>query len=245
VNYGAIISIADSVSAEVIGRGGFDWLCIDQQHGAVGDEGLFRVLQATGLGATPCLVRVRWNEPAQIMRALDAGALGVIVPMVETPEQAASVVNAAKFPPTGSRSWGPIRARYSMTDYTPKAANEHVLCAVMIETSLGLENVDAIAAVPGLDAIFVGPSDLALSLGFTPNLVVSEPRVVESIGKIATACRNSSIAAGIFTTGASEGARWRDAGFTIISVHSDRLLMAEAANATLARVRSDSLSTEP
>ena len=120
---GALLTVADTLTAEVLGRSGFDWVGIDMQHGALAEDALFPALQALSSCDTPALVRVRWNEPATIMRALDFGAAGVIVPMVESAEQAAFAVSACRYPPTGVRSWGPVRARYLQTPYTAAGAD--------------------------------------------------------------------------------------------------------------------------
>ena len=237
VRYGAICSLADSLSAEVLGRCGFDWVCVDMQHGALSDGALFAVLQGLALGGTPALVRVRWNEPSAIMRALDAGAAGVLVPMIQDAGDAAAAVAACRYPPRGIRSWGPIRARYSMTPYTPEGADRSAVCAVMIETGAALGSLDEIAAVPGLDSIVIGPSDLALSLGESPTLVVDSPQVEDAIRRIPAACAQAGITPGIFTSGDDQALRWRDGGFKLICAHSDRLLMAERAEQLLRDVR--------
>ncbi len=236
--FGAITTVGDSLVTEVLGHSGVDWVCVDLQHGAFGDDALFPVLQALELTGTSALVRVRWNEPASIMRALDAGAAGVIVPMVETVEQAAAAVAACRYPPAGIRSWGPIRARYSMPGYSPQRADDTVICAVMVETIAGLAAVRSLAGVAGLDAIFVGPSDLSLSMGYPPSLGMPPPEVDEAIWQITDACANAEITAGIFTAGSDQALRWAGRGFRLVSVHSDRLLMAERAEQIMGEIRS-------
>ena len=240
VRYGAICSLADSLSAEVLGRCGFDWVCVDLQHGALSEDALFAVLQGLALGGTPVLVRVRSNEPAAIMRALDAGAAGVVVPMIEDANEAAAAVAACRYPPRGMRSWGPTRARYSMAPYTPEWADRSVVCAVMIETGAALRSLDEIVAVPGLDSVVIGPSDLALSLGASPTLVVDSPVVEAAIRRVIVACEGAGISPGIFTSGADQALRWRDEGFRLICAHSDRLLMSERAEQLLRDVRAGS-----
>jgi 4-hydroxy-2-oxoheptanedioate aldolase len=149
------------VLAELAGRAGLDWVLLDTQHGAVGEAELLPCVQAVGLGGTPALVRVGSGDPRLIMRALDFGAAGVVVPLVSTPEQAAAAVAATRYPPVGSRSFGPVRRYYDAGG----AAEAEPLCLAMIETAAGLESVDAIAATPGLDGVFIGPVDLGLDLG--------------------------------------------------------------------------------
>jgi 4-hydroxy-2-oxoheptanedioate aldolase len=148
------------VLAELAGRAGLDWVLLDTQHGAVGEADLLPCIQAVGLGWTPTLVRVGSGDPRLIMRALDLGAAGVVVPLVSTPEQAAAAVAATRYPPAGNRSFGPVR-RY----YDPSGTEAEPLCLAMIETAAALESIDAIAATPGLDGVFIGPADLGLDLG--------------------------------------------------------------------------------
>jgi 4-hydroxy-2-oxoheptanedioate aldolase len=237
VKYGAICSLPDGFSAEVLGRCGFDWSCVDMQHGTLSEAGLYPVLQGLAAGGTPALVRVRWNEPAAIMRALDAGASGVIVPMIQNAADAAAAVAACRYPPAGIRSWGPTRARYSMTPYSARAADQSVICAVMIETESALDCLDEIVAVPGVDCIVIGPSDLALSLGASPSLIVDSAQVDDAIGRVLAACAAAGVCPGIFTSGADQAIRWRERGFRLICTHSDRLLMAERAEQLLSDVR--------
>jgi 4-hydroxy-2-oxoheptanedioate aldolase len=237
VKYGVICSLPDGFSAEVLARCGFDWCCVDMQHGALSEAGLYPVLQGLSVVGTPALVRVRWNEPATIMRALDAGAAGVIVPMIQSPRDAQAAVAACRYPPAGIRSWGPTRARYSMTQYSADAADQSVICAVMIETESALGCLDEIVAVPGVDCVVIGPSDLALSLDASPSLIVNDARVDEAIARVLAACAAARVCPAIFTSGAEQVIRWRDRGFRLICTHSDRLLMAERAEHLLGEVR--------
>lgn len=234
---GALATVSDPLTAEVLGRSGFDWIGVDLQHGALGEEASFSVVQALYGSGTPALVRVRWNEPAAIMRALDFGAAGVIVPMIESADQAAEAVAACRYPPSGVRSWGPVRARYLTNPYTAAEANSRVVCAVMVETAAGLDALDAITHVDGVDAVFVGPSDLALSLGHPPSLDNPADEVVDAIVAVAAACAETGISAGIFTSSSSQAIDWIAKGFNLISVHSDRLLMEERARQLLREIR--------
>ena len=151
------------------------------------------------------------------MRALDAGAAGVVVPMVEDARAAQAAVAACRYPPVGIRSWGPTRARHLTKTYSAAAADQSVFCAVMVETVLGLENLAEIAAVDGLDCIFAGPSDLALALGKTPRLADIDPAVSAEIERFAAVCKANGKAAGIFSSGSREALRWADAGFQLVS----------------------------
>jgi 4-hydroxy-2-oxoheptanedioate aldolase len=144
--------------------------------------------QAVLLGGGTPMVRVPWNEPGIIGKSLDAGAYGVIVPMVNSREEAEAVVRSARYVPDGSRSWGPVLAGMRHSD-NRGWAGEHVAVIPMIETGDAIANLDEILSVPGVDAIYVGPADLSLTLGCTPKLDQTEAPVVEALGKILAACK--------------------------------------------------------
>ncbi len=231
---GGWCSIPSPFSAELMGRSGFDWVCIDTQHGVIGYDEMVPMLQALSITATPVFVRVPWNQPDHIMKALDAGAQGVIVPMVSTEEDAKAAVAAAKYPPVGIRSWGPIRAALDVPDYSPETANRRTIVAVMIETPGGVENLDAILKVPGVDAVYVGPSDLALGHGMTPTLAVSDPEHARLIETIVDGCRRHGIVAGIHCDSIETVRRWHARGYGMFTVGSDAALMRQAATAVVA-----------
>ena len=235
--FGVVCTLGDSFLAEVLGHCGFDWICIDRQHGSFGEDRLYGLLQGLASSGAPALVRVPGNDAAAIMRALDAGAVGVIVPMVENATEAEQAAAACHYPPGGIRSWGPTRARHLSSGYSAAQADKDVICAVMVETVEGLQHLDAIASVPGIDGIFVGPSDLALALGAVPSLVEPDDRVIEAIETVAAACATRGKFSGIFTSGAPQAAHWASRGFHLLSVHSDRLLMSERAVELLAEIR--------
>lgn len=166
------VALGNTYSAEVIGAGGYDCVVLDTQHGAIGWDQLGDLVRAIDLNKVPSLVRVGGVDAVQIMRALDLGAAGVIVPMVSTPEQAQAAVSATRYPPLGERSFGKVRTYYGSEQAEP----EEPLCFVMIETAQALDNLAAIAAVDGVDGLFVGPVDLALAMGLGP--VLTEHEVV-------------------------------------------------------------------
>src|SRR5918992_345048 len=198
---GGWCAIPSPFSAEIMGRSGFDWVCIDTQHGVIGYDQMVPMLQALAITATPAFVRVPWNQPDHIMKALDAGAQGVIVPMVSTEEDARAAVGAAKYPPMGMRSWGPIRAALDVPDYSPETANRRTIVATMIETPGGVENLEAILKVPGVDAVYVGPSDLALGHGMTPTLAVRDPEHEKLVLDVLAACKRHGVIPGIHCDG--------------------------------------------
>ena len=238
VTLGGWCAIPSSFSAELMGRAGFDWVCIDMQHGLIGYDAMVPMLQALAITQTPAFVRVPWNEPDTIMKALDAGAAGVIVPMVASPDEAAKAVGACRYPPVGYRSWGPIRAALGITAFSPDSANENVVCAVMVETKEAVGSLEQILAVPGIDAVFVGPSDLALSNGLFPSPTIQNPEYQRQMEAIIAVCRRHQTVTGIYCVDAPTAVRWRDAGFQMLALKSDALLLRHAADELLYILRS-------
>jgi 4-hydroxy-2-oxoheptanedioate aldolase len=197
------------------------------------------MLQGIGAaGATP-ISRVLSSDPYGIMKALDAGALGVIVPLVDNPVEAERAVAACRYPPRGNRSYGPVRASHVFGSRDPEDLAGEVLCIVMVETREGLERVEEIAATPGLDGIYVGPADLALSLGLSPTTKVMEPEHVEAVSKIKEACRRRGIVAGIQAPSGEWARRHAEAGFDMVTVATDASLLREAARQELVAARGE------
>lgn len=219
--------IPGSFTAEIVARSGFDWVCIDVQHGLIGYQEMLGMLQAVAVVGVPAFVRVPWNDPAWIMKALDAGAAGVIVPMVNSPAEAASAVGACRYPPQGYRSWGPTRASLGVDGYSPELANRSVICAVMVETVPALERLGEIVSVPGVDAVFIGPSDFALSMGFAPRS--DQPEHRRRLEAVPSVCRDHGVVAGIACGSAELLARWRQAGYTMLAAPSDMVMLRRAA----------------
>jgi 4-hydroxy-2-oxoheptanedioate aldolase len=226
---GGWCSMPCAIAAELLGVAGFDWVVLDAQHGLIGYEDLTVMLPALANAGVPAIVRVPWNDPSAIMKALDAGAQGVIVPMVNSAEEAKAATEACRFPPHGIRSWGPVRPSLYAPDYSPETANQQVVCAVMIETVEAVSKIDEILAVPGVDAVFVGPSDLAVSAGFLPTADPIEPEHARLIGSILKASQGRDIVAGIACGSAELARRWRDDGFRMLALPSDIALLSAAA----------------
>ena len=236
--FGGWCGIPSPVSAELIGRSGFDWVCIDCQHGLVGYDAMVPMLQALSITRTPAWVRVPWNQPDHIMKALDAGAEGVIVPMVGIAAEAAAAVDSVKYPPFGHRSWGPVRAAFDVPDYTAETANRRTMVAVMIETPDGVENLDQILEVPGVDAVYVGPADLGLSHGHTPGLDMPAGSAHEElILRVLDGCRRHEVIAGIHTSGVENARRWMQAGFQMLTIASDAAFLRGGAQAAVRDLR--------
>lgn len=231
------LSIPASFSAEVMAQQGFDSLTVDMQHGIVEYQTAVTMLQAISTTAVVPLARVPWNEPGFVMKVLDAGAYGVICPMISTREQTEALVQACKYPPRGFRSWGPTRASiYAGTDYGDHA-NAELLVIPMIETAEALENLDAILSVPGVDAIYVGPSDLSLALGCKPRLDQTDPPVVEAQRKIVAACKRHGVVAGIHNNTAEYALKMIAEGYQMVTLASDSRFLAAKAAAEVAAVR--------
>lgn len=234
---GGWCGIPSAFSAELMGRCGFDWVCVDMQHGLVGYDSMVGMLQGLAITDTPAFVRVPWNQPDHVMKALDAGAQGIIVPMVGTADEARAAVDVVKYPPLGHRSWGPIRAALGVDGYSPELGNQRTVLAVMIETPEGIANMDEILSVPGVDAAYVGPSDLALGHGMSPTLAASEPEHERLILSVVEACRRNDVVAGIHCDGAATVARWREQGYRMLTLANDASLMRKAATEALATLR--------
>jgi 4-hydroxy-2-oxoheptanedioate aldolase len=224
------LSIPSAFSAEVMAHQGFDSLTVDMQHGVVDYQAAVTMLQAIATTPVMPLARVPWNDPAPLMKILDAGVYGVICPMVSTREQAEALVAACKYPPRGYRSWGPVRALlYAGADYGARA-NEDLVVMPMIETAEALKNLDDILSVPGVDAVYVGPADLSLALGCTPRLDQTEAPVVEAQQRIVEACRRHGVVAGIHNASAAYARKMIAAGYGFVTLASDsRFLAAKAA----------------
>jgi 4-hydroxy-2-oxoheptanedioate aldolase len=229
---GLWLSVPSFVTAEIAAREPVDYVCIDTQHGVIDYPAAASMLQAIELtGGTP-IVRVPWNEPGIIGKVLDAGAHGVVVPMVNTRDQAEAVVRAARYVPDGARSWGPVMAAARHPDYRAWAA-EHVAVIPMIETVEALSNLDDILAVPGIDAIYVGPADLSVSLGLEPGNNDGEAVFDDALASIVAACRRHGVVPGIHSTGALTPRR-RDQGFRMITATSDALALRAGIASELA-----------
>ncbi len=223
------------VVAEAVADSGFDYVNIDMQHGFADYAAVVEMLRAleTGARASALTCRVPWNEPGIIGRVLDAGAMGVIIPMVNNVEQAERAVAACRYAPDGARSYGPIRAaRVNGPDYHA-SANERVACIPMIETVEALGNLDAILDVPGIDAVYVGPADLSLTLGLAPRGDHDDASFNDALVEIVASCDRRGIVAGIHANPDIASKRLEQ-GFRMVTVTSD-LQALEAGAATALR----------
>jgi 4-hydroxy-2-oxoheptanedioate aldolase len=230
---GGWLTLPSSFSAEIFAHAGFDWLTIDMQHGLIDYQVAVTMLQAISTTDTVPLVRVPWNEPGIIMKALDAGAYGVIVPMVNSRAEADAAVAACRYAPRGIRSYGPIRATYyAGRDYFAHA-DESVLCIVMIETKEAVEKLDDILSVPGVDAAYIGPADLSVSLGLPPASDHDEPVFADAIERILDACRRHNVVPGAHAGNVATARKRVEQGFLMIEMCDDAGALARTAAADL------------
>jgi len=220
-------SVPSTFTAQAAAKAGADYVVLDEQHGAVGPAELLAIVAAIETAGAAPLVRVGRNDPRVIGRALDLGAHGVIVPLVNDADEAAAAVAACRYAPVGVRSWGVVSGE---PDPAP-------LSLVMVETRAALDNLDSIARTPGLDGIYVGPSDLALSLGLQPTLVIEHPPVLEAIGAVRAACRQQSRIAGVHCLTAQDAARFVRDGVDMVTAGSDALHLGWALAEAVATAR--------
>lgn len=226
---------------EIVARAGWDSVTIDMQHGMWGVESAIQAIQVIDGAGTVPIVRVNWFEPGIVMRMLDAGALGIICPMIDTAEQAQAFADACRFPPRGSRSLGPTRASFAFgADYAERA-NDEILCIPMVETSEAVENVEAIAAVDGVDMIFVGTGDLRLSLSGGVDMAADETLIDAHMGAalshIVAACEDAKVTVGGFAFTPDIAHDLIGRGFQFVTVQTDTMLLDNAARSIIAETR--------
>lgn len=227
--FGLWMTVPGSVGAEIFAGAGVDYVCVDQQHGIIDYDSMVPMLQAVRASGAAPITRVLSNDPFLIMKALDAGTWGVIVPLVNSAEDAARAASACRYPPQGMRSYGPVRAAGVIGSRDPEDLAGEVLCLVMVETREALERVEEISATPGLDGIYIGPADLALSLGLPPTLDIQEGEHAEAIGRVREACHRNGIAASIHAASGEWARRHAEAGFDMVTVATDAALLRDAA----------------
>jgi 4-hydroxy-2-oxoheptanedioate aldolase len=234
------LAIPSGFSAEVIAQCGFDTVTVDLQHGVQDYLSMVQCFQAMQAHPVMPMVRVPWNEPGIVGKVLDAGAMGVICPMVNNRREAEALVQYAKYPPVGTRSNGPIRAAmYGEATSYQATANEETLVIPMIETREAIENMEDILSVSGVAGVYVGPSDLGFSYGLVPKLDREEPEILAIYEKLLREAGKRRIFCGIHCGSAAYAARAIKMGFRLTSLMNDSGLMAMAANAAIAQVRQD------
>jgi 4-hydroxy-2-oxoheptanedioate aldolase len=232
------LHIPSSWSAEVMAHTGFDSITVDLQHGLAGYQAAVSMLQAISTTTAVPLARCTWNDPAQIMRLLDAGAYGIICPMINNRAEAEAFVGACSYPPLGFRSLGPTRARvYAGADYAARA-NETILTLAMVETQESLNNLPDILSTPGLDGVFVGPGDLGFSLTGQTGMDMNDPVLANALAQIAAITREHARIASIWVPTVASGQKMRDLGYQLITLSSDTRLLDAAAREFVNRFKS-------
>jgi len=233
---GGWLTVPSSISAEIMACSGFDWVCVDMQHGLIDYSQAVQMLQGISSTSTVPVVRVPRNEPGIIGKSLDAGAWGIIVPMVNSRKEAQAAVAACRYAPEGIRSYGPLRANYyAGFDYFLRA-NREVVCVVMIETQVALDKLEDIVSVAGIDAVYVGPADLSVTLGLPPAPDQPDKIFTDALERVVDACRRYGVVPGI--AGNAETASKRlGQGFQFVEIASDAGLLGRGAGDALSRVR--------
>ena len=242
----AWLAIPAGFSAEVMAQCGFDSVTVDMQHGVQDYLSLVQCYQAMDRYPITPMVRVPWNEPGIIGKVLDAGAWGVICPMINTPAEAKALANACLYPPKGRRSNGPIRAgAYGEGTSYQSVANDEVLVIPMIETQEALDNLDAILSTPGLDAIYIGPSDLSISLGYAPGGDKPDEWMMAALQKVLDGCKRHKVQPGIHCGAPSYAKKMIEMGFTFVTVGGDNRFMTMGGQAALQEMRSGAAAPAP
>ncbi|HEY0204403.1 MAG TPA: aldolase/citrate lyase family protein [Acetobacteraceae bacterium] len=232
------LAIPSGFSAEVMAQGGWDSVTVDLQHGVQDYQTMVACFQAMQSHPVLPMVRVPWNEPGIVGKVLDAGAYGVICPMINTKAEAEAFVSYCRYPPAGKRSNGPIRAGiYGVGTAYQSTANQEILCLPMIETQEAVDNLDAILDVPGIDAVYIGPSDLGFSMGLIPVLDREEPVIMDIYQKILDATKKRGLRACVHCLTPAYAKRMIAMGFNLVTLGNDSGLMLGAARAAVKAAR--------
>jgi 4-hydroxy-2-oxoheptanedioate aldolase len=242
--WGGWSTLGSPAAAEALARSGCDFVVLDAQHGLWDDAATAQALAVLGggasAGAAPALVRVRAADDALVGRALDAGAAGVVVPMVADGAHAAEVAAACRYPPRGHRSWGPLGSLRGRAVPSAPDADAVVTCAVMVEVPSALADVGAVAAAPGVDAVLVGPFDLSLALGTTVDALLADDGPGGPLPRVVAACADAGIVAAAYAGSVERGVRLAELGFAAVAVVTDAGLVADGAAEAVRRARGTS-----
>lgn len=226
-------------NAEQLALAGYDYVCVDCQHGLIGYDAMVPLLASLGRTGTTPIVRVPYNHTPWMGQALDAGAEGVIVPMVNTREDAERAAAACRYAPEGVRSFGPVRSGLYLNQAPPAEVNRQVLCLLMIETVQAVENAEAICSTAGVDGVYVGPADLAISMGVAFGVDPLPAAHGEAIAHVAAVCAASGIVPGIHTGGGAQARAALADGFRMATVSTDAAIFRAAIGAELAAARGE------
>ncbi len=244
------LSIGNPFTAEIMAAQDYDSVTIDMQHGALDYSAALPMLQAMRASGKTLMARVPWNDPAIIMKAMDAGAYGIICPMINTRAETEAFVSSMRYPPLGSRSFGPTRANFAAGPGYAEGANDEMLAIAMIETAQAVANLEEIVTTPGLDAVYIGPADLTLGVmngALPPGFDREEPEMIEVIQRILSAAKDAGIRACLHCGTAQYAARAIGWGFDLTTISGDSRLLAAASAASVGQVRSllDEQSCDP
>ena len=244
--FGVWSTLPDPTVAELVAAGPFDYVCVDLQHGEATFSELPRMLTAMRAAGRAPGVRVPWNDPVAIMRAIDTGAAAVVVPMVDDARQAAAAAAACRFPPTGTRSWGPMWGYVRPDGALPPAQQDAaVLCLVMVETVGAIEALDELVAVPGVDGVYIGPNDLALACGYGRGTYRDTPAVDELIQRVVDISRAAGLAVGLHCSDTAMAREWAARGATMLTAGQDTGLLAAAMTDAWADLRAPASASAP
>lgn len=233
--FGFGLGLGSPRAAEVVAHSGIDFVLIDTQHGSFGPESTIATLQAVSSGSAVPMARVARNDYTMIGRMLDEGVLGIVVPMVDTVDDAKAAADACRFPPIGTRSWGWGRAAHYGDDY-PEAINDEVFVAIQIESARAVENAEAILSVPGVDGCWIGPGDLSLSLGSHPSKSTTDERVLRAVEDVVQACRNTNTIAGYACSSPAQAVGMAERGLQFLTVDSDIAFLINGAQNALREI---------
>jgi 4-hydroxy-2-oxoheptanedioate aldolase len=234
--FGYSLGLGSPPVAELLSNCGIDFLLLDRQHGSWGDDSTIMALMAMTAGSAIPMARVARNDYTLIGRLLDEGMLGIVAPMVHTAEDAKAVAQACHFPPKGDRSWGWAHARVYGVDY-PQWISEQLFVAVQIESAQAVVNAEAILATPGVDGCWVGPSDLAFSLGFAPSEMDQRDEHTRALERVIQACRNTGKIPGIAGRSLQDGQTRAAQGFQFITASGDAGLLLAGATAGVKQLK--------
>jgi 4-hydroxy-2-oxoheptanedioate aldolase len=230
--------IPSSIAAENMAQAGWDSLTVDLQHGHIDYQTAVTMLQAISTTSVTPLVRAPWNEPGILMKLLDAGAYGIICPMINTRADCEAFVGACRYPPRGYRSYGPVRASWYGGGNHLKEADATLATIAMVETRQAIENLDEILSVPGLDAAYIGPSDLSISYGADPNGgVPNDPVVLQAVGRMLEACKRHGVVPCMHCGSTNMAREMIAMGFRLVTVLYDNYFLQQGAAAAVAAVR--------
>ncbi|MCY4461814.1 MAG: aldolase/citrate lyase family protein [Albidovulum sp.] len=234
------LSIPCGFSAEIMAEQGYDSLTVDIQHGLIGYSDAVAMLQSMRASGVVPLVRAPWLDPGMIMKSLDAGAYGVICPMVNNREQAERFVSYCRYPPLGVRSFGPTRANISAGPGYASSANGEIACLAMVETAEAMENLDEIVSTPGLDAVYIGPADLTLGIAngrLAPGFDSENEEVVAAIKRVLDAAKGAGIRAGLHCGSIEYAAKAIGWGFDLVTILNDARILAAGARQGVSQLR--------